>query len=68
MHTYISGERELREYELPHLSGYRGSKPVRIGNAAYTQLQLDCYGGEKGRAGGVEREEVGGKGEKGAVE
>ena len=40
----LAGERRLQEFELPHLSGYEGSKPVRIGNAAYQQLQLDVYG------------------------
>jgi GH15 family glucan-1,4-alpha-glucosidase len=40
----IGGERALPEIELPHLSGYRGSRPVRIGNGAATQLQLDSYG------------------------
>jgi GH15 family glucan-1,4-alpha-glucosidase len=40
----IDGRSELVESELPHLSGYRGSRPVRIGNGAYTQLQLDIYG------------------------
>jgi GH15 family glucan-1,4-alpha-glucosidase len=40
----IAGERRLDEYELPHLSGYMDSKPVRIGNAAAGQLQLDVYG------------------------
>jgi GH15 family glucan-1,4-alpha-glucosidase len=40
----IGGERRLDEYELPHLAGYEGSSPVRIGNAASGQLQLDVYG------------------------
>lgn len=38
------GERRLTEVELPHLSGYENSKPVRIGNAASEQFQLDVYG------------------------
>ncbi|CAN5738750.1 glycoside hydrolase family 15 protein [soil metagenome] len=40
----VGGELELEEEELGHLSGYRDSKPVRIGNAAHSQLQLDIYG------------------------
>jgi GH15 family glucan-1,4-alpha-glucosidase len=40
----IHGEHKLTEYTLDHLSGYRNSKPVRIGNGAYNQLQLDIYG------------------------
>jgi len=40
----IRGAKELHEIELNHLEGYRGSFPVRIGNAAYKQLQLDIYG------------------------
>jgi alpha,alpha-trehalase len=40
----IRGERELTEIELSHLSGYENSKPVRIGNAAYTQRQNDVFG------------------------
>jgi GH15 family glucan-1,4-alpha-glucosidase len=40
----LDGRRDLTEENLPHLRGYRGSRPVRIGNAAYAQLQLDIYG------------------------
>lgn len=40
----IDGRHELPETELYHLEGYRASKPVRIGNAACDQLQLDIYG------------------------
>ncbi len=40
----ISGESELTEEELSHLEGYRQSRPVRIGNGAYDQKQLDIYG------------------------
>lgn len=40
----ISGRRRLTEIELPWLDGFLGSKPVRIGNAAHDQLQLDVYG------------------------
>jgi GH15 family glucan-1,4-alpha-glucosidase len=40
----LSGEHELTEITLDHFEGYRGSKPVRIGNAASNQLQLDIYG------------------------
>lgn len=40
----IAGERRLLEWEVPWLSGYEDSRPVRIGNAACTQLQLDVYG------------------------
>jgi GH15 family glucan-1,4-alpha-glucosidase len=40
----VGGERDLSEQELPHLSGWRGSRPVRIGNAAWSQRQLDVYG------------------------
>ncbi len=40
----IKGERRLYEWEVPWLEGYEGSKPVRVGNAAAEQLQLDIYG------------------------
>ncbi len=40
----IDGRTEIEETELSHLSGYRDSKPVRLGNAAYKQTQLDLYG------------------------
>ena len=40
----VRGERRLTEMELPWLSGYENSKPVRIGNAASEQFQLDVYG------------------------
>ncbi|MBA3529345.1 MAG: glycoside hydrolase family 15 protein, partial [Propionibacteriaceae bacterium] len=40
----IGGERDLKEFELDHLAGYAGSRPVRIGNAAYAQQQHDVWG------------------------
>lgn len=40
----IDGGREITERTLDHLDGHEGSRPVRIGNAAYDQLQLDIYG------------------------
>ncbi|HEX4138886.1 MAG TPA: glycoside hydrolase family 15 protein [Candidatus Methylacidiphilales bacterium] len=39
-----AGERNLTELEVPHLCGYENSKPVRVGNAAAEQFQLDVYG------------------------
>lgn len=40
----IGGEHDLSERELPHLSGWRDSRPVRVGNGAWNQRQLDVYG------------------------
>jgi GH15 family glucan-1,4-alpha-glucosidase len=40
----LAGERRLDEWELADLSGYQGAKPVRIGNAAAKQLQIDIFG------------------------
>ena len=40
----INGEETLTEEFLDHLSGYENSKPVRIGNSAYSQKQNDIYG------------------------
>jgi GH15 family glucan-1,4-alpha-glucosidase len=40
----VGGERDLSERELPHLAGWRDSRPVRCGNGAWTQRQLDVYG------------------------
>ena len=40
----VRGERRLIEYEIPWLSGYENSRPVRVGNAASNQFQLDVYG------------------------
>lgn len=40
----LAGERRLPEYEVPWLAGYQGARPVRIGNAAALQHQLDIYG------------------------
>ena len=41
----VYGRTSLRENEVDHLRGYQGSRPVRIGNGAYRQVQLDVYGG-----------------------
>jgi GH15 family glucan-1,4-alpha-glucosidase len=40
----VSGAKEIIEWEAPDLLGYRGMGPVRVGNAAYYQVQNDCYG------------------------
>jgi GH15 family glucan-1,4-alpha-glucosidase len=60
----VAGERRLDEYEVPWLAGYEGSTPVRIGNAAAGQLQLDVYGEVldllyQARRSGLERREAG---------
>jgi GH15 family glucan-1,4-alpha-glucosidase len=40
----LGGERRLTEFDVPWLPGYEASRPVRVGNAAYAQLQLDVFG------------------------
>ena len=40
----VAGERQLLEWEVPWLDGFRGSRPVRVGNAAASQFQIDVYG------------------------
>ena len=60
----IAGERRLYEVELPWLAGYENSKPVRIGNGAHSQVQVDVYGElldaiHQARKGGLAPEESG---------
>src|SRR6187401_458198 len=60
----LAGERRLDEWEVPWLSGYRGSAPVRIGNNAHGQLQLDVYGEvmdalHQARRGGLDKHDEG---------
>ena len=40
----VGGEHDLTERTLPHLAGWRDSRPVRVGNGAWTQRQIDVYG------------------------
>jgi GH15 family glucan-1,4-alpha-glucosidase len=59
----IAGERRTTEWEVPWLPGYEGSRPVRIGNKAHEQLQLDVYGEVmdafyQARRGGLERSDA----------
>lgn len=60
----IAGERRLPEWEVPWLPGYEGSRPVRVGNAAQSQLQLDVYGEvmdalHQARKGGIQTTQAG---------
>ena len=60
----IAGERRLTEWEVPWLAGYEKSRPVRIGNGAHSQLQLDVYGElmdalHQARVGGLPHVEAG---------
>jgi len=59
----VAGERRLTEFEIPWLPGYEGSAPVRVGNAASEQLQVDVFGEVmdalyQARAHGLEFEET----------
>jgi GH15 family glucan-1,4-alpha-glucosidase len=59
----VAGERRLTEWELPWLEGYEKSQPVRVGNEAHAQLQLDVYGEvmdalHQARKGGLQRDEA----------
>lgn len=60
----IAGERRLTEWEVSWLPGYEGSAPVRVGNAAHSQLQLDVFGEvmdalHQARKGGIAASEAG---------
>jgi GH15 family glucan-1,4-alpha-glucosidase len=60
----VGGERRLTEWKVPWLPGYEDSSPVRIGNAAHSQLQLDVFGEvmdtlHQGRRGGLSASEAG---------
>jgi GH15 family glucan-1,4-alpha-glucosidase len=60
----VAGEKRLAEWEVPWLAGYQNSTPVRIGNAAANQLQLDVFGEvmdalHHGRVGGLKHLEAG---------
>ena len=60
----VRGERRLTEWEVPWLPGYENSRPVRIGNAAHSQLQLDIFGEvmdalHQARQGGLGTDEAG---------
>src|SRR4029077_14600306 len=62
----VSGERRLTEWEVSWLPGYENSAPVRIGNAAHEQLQLDVFGEvmdtlHQGRRGGLAAGGAGGE-------
>jgi GH15 family glucan-1,4-alpha-glucosidase len=59
----MSGERRLPEREIPWLSGFEDSRPVRVGNAAYKQMQIDVYGEvidalHHGRVGDLDNDEA----------
>jgi GH15 family glucan-1,4-alpha-glucosidase len=60
----LAGERRLSEWELPWLKGFRDSAPVRVGNIAHSQLQLDVYGEvmdamHQARKGGLDKHDEG---------
>src|SRR5262249_30268579 len=68
----LAGERRLTEFEIPWLAGYENSKPVRVGNAAHGQFQLDVYGEvcdalHHARLAGLKTESDGSKLERGLV-